>query len=144
MNNMNNLILIKSALGFLEKEHHFSLREDPPQYYYFESSNCEILITFELSKVYVDIGPIGNAKSKLLNSGIRAGRADVKIVSQCLDPKREFTDLPWDAKINIEEELTLYAKLIKQYCQKMIAGDFSEWQIIQNCLKARREKLRNT
>jgi hypothetical protein len=139
MENTQALSIVRKTLGFLESEKNFMLRENSPQYYYFESLDCEILVIFEMSKVYVGIRPIGSAKSKLLSGGIHAGRIDIKIVSQCLNPELVFAEVQWNAEVNLEEELMTYAKLIKRYCGKMINGDFSEWITIQNCLKNRRE-----
>jgi hypothetical protein len=119
----------------LINEFGFSLREEPLGIYYIESSDCQVLVSLEHSKVYVSIGPIGNVREELLQSGTRGGRVNIKIVSGCLDPSYTVEKTPWNAKIDISKELALYADLIKKYCRKMIKGDFSEWPMIQECVK---------
>jgi hypothetical protein len=131
---VNNL---RKALSFLEDKFGFLLRIEEPRDYYYETASCEVLALFEIHKVYVAIGPIGDTKAKLLRSGIRGGRIDVKIVSQCLDPKYTFASVPWDAKVDIEKELEEYARLLKKYCNKMLRGDFSQWSRIRECLEKR-------
>jgi len=128
---------LRKVLSFLENKYGFSLRIEEPRYYYYETAECEVLALFEIHKVYVAVGPIGETKAKLLRSGTRGGRIDVKIVSQCLDPNYTFESVPWDAKVDIEKELEEYARLLKKYCNKMLRGDFSQWSSIRECLEKR-------
>jgi hypothetical protein len=129
---------LKKALSFLEDKHGFSLRFEEPRSYYYETADCEVLALFEIHKVYVAIGPIGETKAKLLRSGTRGGRIDIKLVCQCIDRNYTFESIPWDAKVDIEKELEEYARLLKRYCYKMLQGDFSQWSMINECIRKKR------
>ena len=126
---------IKYSLGFLVDEFGFYLREEQLGLYYFESSSCQVLVSLEHSIIYASIGPVGKVRKELLQSGTRGGRVSIKIVSSCLDPAYTFEEIPWNAQMDILKELAIYADLIKKYCHKMIKGDFSEWPMVQKCIK---------
>ena len=129
--------ILRKTLSFLEDKYNFALRFNEPAAYYYETADCEVLAEFEIHKVYISIAPIGEIKANLLRNGTRGGRVDVKIVSQCLDPKYTFKSVPWDAKVDIEKEVKEYARLLEKYCYKMLQGDFSQWSMIRKCLKER-------
>ena|SRR5215510_788630 len=129
---------LRKALSFLEDKYGFSMRFEEPRFYYYETANCEVLALFEIHKVYVAIGPIGKTKAKLLRVGTHGHRIDIKIVSQCIDPNYTFESVPWDATVDIEKELDEYARLLKKYCSKMLRGDFSQWSMINSCIKKRK------
>ena len=126
---------INHSFGFLMNEFGFSLREEPLDIYYLESSNCQVLVLLEYSSIHASIGPIGDVKKMLLQNGTRGGRVNIKIVSSCLDSSYTFERTPWNANMDVSKELANYADLIKKYCHKMIKGDFSEWPMIQECIK---------
>ena len=129
--------ILRKSFTFLQDEYGFSLRSERSGTYYYETASCNVVAEFEMYKVYISIGPIGETLATLLRNGTRGGSANVKIVSQCIDPNYTFESVPWDAKIDIEKELQEYTRLLKKYCHKMLRGDFSQWSMINECIKKR-------
>jgi hypothetical protein len=131
--------LIEEKLGFLLNDFKFTLiKTKSPREYYLRTSTCELYIHIEHFKPGIAIAPYGELKKKILESGTRIGRINIKIVSECLDKNYTYERLDWDAKVDLEKEFTLYADLIRKYCMKMIQGDFSQWPAIHECIRKRR------
>lgn len=134
--------LIKKNFQFLVDEYGFIFNKVNDWTYDFESQRTRIHILSEHALLLsISIEPIGEAARELLQRNISPGRGlGLVIISMCLDLELKYRMLRYDGTIaiNIPIELEKQVQLLKKYCQKMLLGDFSEWEQIEVNRKLRR------
>lgn len=134
--------LIKKNFQFLMDEYGFIFNKVNDWEYDFESQRTRVHILSEHALLLsISIEPIGEAARELLQRNISPNRGlGLVIIAMCLDLDLKYKTVKHDGTIatNIPVELEKQAGLLGKYCQKMLRGDFSEWEQIELNRKLRR------
>lgn len=111
---MNFRDIIIKKFDFLITQYHFvvsptsSLTE-----VIFESQKIKVRIFVERGQIFIDIG----TRDGTINY-------DMGHIIKAIDPEADFL-YAWDGELNAEMELTRLAKFMLKYCSKILWGDFS-------------------
>jgi hypothetical protein len=133
--------LVRLHFGFLSDEYGYAIMDRSDWSCNFHGSNTKISLLVEhASFLSVDIEPIGEQAKWLLRQNIIPESISVVVVSMCLDPNLRYRVARLHGKApyqDIPVEMQNRSRLLKKYCRKMLAGDFSEWKVVMHCASER-------
>lgn len=137
--------LVIKHFKFLVDNHKFTVKKIDDWTYYIENRVMRVRILLEHSTLLsIAIEPIGEGANQLLRKNISPyGGLSLVIISMCLDSQLKYKIDRHEGSIatNVPVELEKQTNLLNRYCQKMLKGDFSEWEQIEECRAERRNEF---
>ena len=120
--------LIKKYFGYLTDSYDFSIISESESEVVFKSDVCCVRFLLERGQVFIDLGP-----------GFESWSFDLGEIILWKDPNSRF-GYAFGSDVNLDQELSRLAVLLKKYCDNMLKGDFS----MRNDLEKFRKKRWDT
>ena len=122
--------LVNKHFGYLIDNYHFVerkklYRSEPfsDGVIEFRSAQTVISVRKNRDEIMIRVGPVSDPDISRLSIGDIASFINQ---SKRLSPFEDI-DLPTASEARVEKQITIYANLLKQYCEPMLRGDFSWW-----------------
>ena len=127
--------LINRFFGFLIDDYQFVLKKKNERHYDFETATTRVSVFLEHHILVVGIEPIGEEARNLLRNNILPQQIGVSVVAQALNPNLDY-EVIWNEPVLSAMERE--SKIVKNYCQDFLKGDFTKWTDVLTSLRRRK------
>lgn len=111
---------VPTAFAFLSASYRFDLRREDDYAFTATSTQCEIIIELEWGSVALSLKPVGQAHAVRL-----------AFIVGAVDPEILFLPrYPWGPD-EAQDEIDRQARLLLEYCEPLLRGDFSRWTALE-------------
>ena len=131
--------LFKEHLGFLETDYGLKIEKvyDYDCSLRAKNNSIDIYVSYDKHEIDATLEPIGNGAEQIKQQGYRPEDIAIGRLSQALGAKLESSWDPITTNEQLEAEFIQIARLLKQYCEPMLRGDFSDWYKYENFINGR-------
>ena len=125
--------LLKNHFDFLETDFGFEFSQISDPDFYFKARNeyAEFFVSYDKHQVETSLEPINDGANQVIKQGYRPSDIAIGRIVGAFGYKPK---LSWDPIITNEQlsiEFDEIAYQLKEFCEPMLNGDFSDWHKIE-------------